>query len=87
MADVSRDLGQPLGIRIGLHTGPVAAGIIGTERFAYDVWGDTVNLAARLESVGTPGRILVCPACRQRRRRECSDGSGNGLYRHARGQP
>ena len=59
VADVSRDLGQPLGIRIGLHTGPVAAGIIGTERFAYDVWGDTVNVAARMEYYGDPGRVHI----------------------------
>ena len=59
VANVSRDLGQPLGIRIGLHTGPVAAGIIGTERFAYDVWGDTVNVAARMEYYGEPGRVHV----------------------------
>ena len=59
VAEVSADLRQPLGIRIGLHTGPVAAGIIGTERFAYDVWGDTVNVAARMEYYGDPGRVHI----------------------------
>jgi adenylate cyclase len=42
------------------------AGVIGTQKFSYDVWGDTVNLASRLESRSQPGRILVCPGCRDR---------------------
>ncbi len=42
-------------VRIGLHTGPVVAGIIGSKKFAYDLWGDTVNIASRLESHGEPG--------------------------------
>ena len=46
-------------IRIGLHTGPLVAGIIGAQKFAYDVWGDTVNIASRLESHGHPGEIQV----------------------------
>ena len=46
-------------IRIGLHSGPVVAGVIGTTRFAYDVWGDTVNVAARLEAASEPNRIHV----------------------------
>ncbi|MBK7576997.1 MAG: tetratricopeptide repeat protein [Ignavibacteria bacterium] len=46
-------------VRIGLHCGPVTAGIIGTERLQYDVWGDTVNVASRMESSGEPGRIQV----------------------------
>ena len=49
-----------LAIRVGIATGPVTAGVIGTHKFSYDVWGDTVNLAARLESASRPGRILVC---------------------------
>ena len=44
-------------VRIGIHTGPVTAGVIGRTKFAYDVWGDTVNTAARLESSGEAGRI------------------------------
>jgi class 3 adenylate cyclase len=47
----------PLAIRIGIHTGPVAAGVVGIDKFAFDLWGDTVNLAARLEGAGAPGRI------------------------------
>ena len=46
--------------------GPVAAGVIGQSKFAYDVWGETVNLASRLESHGAPGRIHVCKATRDR---------------------
>jgi len=48
-----------LSLRIGVHSGPVAGGVIGTRRFAYDVWGDTVNIASRLEAAGVPGRIHV----------------------------
>ncbi len=46
-------------IRIGVHSGPLLAGVVGTHRFAYDVWGDTVNTASRLETTSEPGRIQV----------------------------
>ena len=46
-------------IRIGLHGGPAVAGVIGTRKFAYDVWGDTVNVAGRLEATSEPNRIHV----------------------------
>ncbi|MEM7182178.1 MAG: adenylate/guanylate cyclase domain-containing protein [Spirochaetota bacterium] len=46
-------------IRLGIHSGPLVAGVIGEKKFAYDVWGDTVNIASRMESSGTPGRINI----------------------------
>ena len=51
--------GRPMQVRVGVATGPAVAGVIGRRTFAYDLWGDTVNLASRLESNGQPGRILV----------------------------
>ena len=51
--------GTEIQLRVGIHSGPVIAGVIGTRKFAYDLWGDTVNIASRMESHGLPGRIQV----------------------------
>jgi class 3 adenylate cyclase len=58
--------GDPVRVRVGISVGPVVAGVIGRAKFAYDVWGDTVNLASRLESGGRPGAILVSAAVADR---------------------
>ncbi|WP_051293258.1 adenylate/guanylate cyclase domain-containing protein [Olivibacter sitiensis] len=51
--------GDALDIRIGIHSGPLIAGIVGVKKFAYDIWGDTVNTAARMEQTSLPGRINI----------------------------
>ncbi|WP_437958801.1 adenylate/guanylate cyclase domain-containing protein [Sorangium sp. So ce119] len=56
------DDGAPFRLRIGINTGPVIAGVIGKKKFSYDLWGDAVNVASRMESSGEPGRIQVSEA-------------------------
>ncbi|WP_437863277.1 adenylate/guanylate cyclase domain-containing protein [Sorangium sp. So ce363] len=56
------DDGEPFQLRIGINTGPVIAGVIGKKKFSYDLWGDAVNVASRMESSGEPGRIQVSEA-------------------------
>ena len=56
---------QPIQLRIGIHTGALVAGVIGTHKFVYDVWGDTVNTAKRMETYGLPGRIHISAATQQ----------------------
>jgi adenylate cyclase len=58
-------VGERLQLRIGLNTGAVIAGVLGTRKFVYDVWGDTVNTAKRMESYGVPGHVHVSGATRQ----------------------
>lgn len=58
--------GQPLQVRTGINSGLVVAGVIGTAKFSYDVWGDTVNIASRMESAASPGEILVAEPVYQR---------------------
>lgn len=65
LAEINAATDVPFEIRIGMHTGPVVAGVIGSHRFIYDVWGDTVNVASRLEAHGVPGRIHVSDRSRE----------------------
>ena len=63
MKEIKEIIGLPYWeLRLGIHTGSLVAGVIGEKKFAYDVWGDTVNTASRMESSGTPGRINISGA-------------------------
>jgi adenylate cyclase len=79
------DNGTPLRVRIGIDTGPVVAGVIGRAKFIYDLWGDTVNTASRMESHAQPGTIQVTERTYERlrdryelRRRDTTDIKGKG---------
>ena len=65
-AQISSPLGRPGGarfeMRVGIHTGPVVAGIVGVKKFQYDIWGDTVNTASRIESNGEAGKVNISQA-------------------------
>ena len=76
-----------LEVRFGLHSGPITAGVIGKLKFAYDIWGDTVNVASRMESTGSPGAIQISSTTREllgdrfvtRARDQAVSGKGKGL--------
>lgn len=63
--DFNQQHATRLQIRIGVNSGPVVAGVIGMHKFTYDLWGNTVNVASRMESTGTPGRVHVSPSTAQ----------------------
>jgi class 3 adenylate cyclase len=66
IAEFNRTHGTAIHIRIGIHTGPVVAGIIGRNKFAYDLWGETVNIAHRMQTRGVAGKIQLSEATRFR---------------------
>jgi len=63
--DFNESSQYPLNIRIGISTGAAVAGVIGKSKFVYDLWGEVVNTASRMESHGTAGRIQISDATRQ----------------------
>jgi class 3 adenylate cyclase len=71
MAEAAARTAPRWDVRIGLHSGPVVAGVVGRRQFLFDVWGDTVNVAARLVAVGNPGSVAMTHALYREVENEC----------------
>mgnify|MGYP001821307617 CR=1 FL=1 len=65
VAELRKEVGLPIDVRVGVHSGPLVAGVIGSKKYSYDVWGDTVNVASRMESHGVIGKLQVSDDVRQ----------------------
>ena len=75
MIDACRDLESEWTVRVGVHSGELVAGVLGSEKFLFDVWGDTVNTASRVESSGVPGKVSVSRVSWDRISSVCEGGS------------
>jgi class 3 adenylate cyclase len=78
--------GEPIRLRVGINTGPVVAGVIGRQKFIYDLWGDAVNVASRMESNGMASRIQVTAAVRERLRHRYEFDEREPIYIKGKGE-
>ena len=86
MRDAVGEAGPPWRVRVGIHHGPIVAGVIGTSKYVYDLWGDTVNTASRLESTAPPGSIQVSESVAEALARSGPDAAGQAFTLELRGE-